>query len=48
MYRLCYLINGEIRESYFFPSRQLAYWKMNQFKKAGTHNYGTFKIIFEK
>jgi len=45
MYRLNYLIDGKVFESYDFPSRQLAFWKMNQFKKLGTHVYGTFEII---
>jgi hypothetical protein len=46
MYRLNYIIDGKIFESYDFPSWSLANWKKSQFIKAGTHVYGTFEIKF--
>jgi hypothetical protein len=45
MWILEYIVNGsEVRESYTFPTRDLAYWKRYTLQNQGTHVYGKFKI----
>lgn len=46
MYRLNYIIDGKVFESYDFPSRALANWKKKQFIKAKTHIYGILEIQY--
>jgi len=45
MWILEYIVNGsEVRESYTFPTRDLAYWKRYDLQNQGNHTYGRFKI----
>ena len=44
MYKLLYYYDGRLSESYEFPTKALCHWKINEFKKLGTHIYGHFVI----
>jgi hypothetical protein len=45
MWILEYIVNdSEVRESYTFPTRDLAYWKKYDLENQGNHTYGRFKI----
>jgi hypothetical protein len=45
MWILEYIVNdSDVRESYTFPTRDLAYWKRYTLQNQGTHTYGKFKI----
>lgn len=45
MWILEYIVNdSDVRESYTFPTRDLAYWKKYDLENQGTHTYGKFKI----
>jgi hypothetical protein len=44
MFRLLYYYESRLAESYEFTSEALCYWKLNEFRKAGTHIYGHFVI----
>jgi len=44
MFKLEYLINGKMSQSWHFPNKPLCNWKKAQLKKAGTHTKGKFNI----
>jgi hypothetical protein len=44
MFRLLYFYERRLAEAYTFPTKTLCYWKLNEFRKAGTHIYGHFVI----
>jgi hypothetical protein len=43
-YKLTYEIEGNVVETYYFPSRNLALWKQRQLHGDGNHYRGIFKI----
>jgi hypothetical protein len=44
MFRLLYFYESRLAEAYTFPTKALCHWKLNEFRKAGTHIYGHFVI----
>ena len=44
MFKLIYFYERRIAEEYIFPNERLCHWKINEFRKAGTHIYGHFVI----
>lgn len=44
MYRLLYYYEGRLSESYEFRTEALCHWKVNEFRKLGTHQFGHFVI----
>jgi hypothetical protein len=44
MYKLLYFYESRLAESYEFPTEALCKWKINEFRKAGTHIFGHFVI----
>jgi hypothetical protein len=45
MWILEYIVNdSDVRESYTFPTRDLAYWKKYDLENQGNHTYGKFRI----
>jgi hypothetical protein len=45
MWILEYIVNdSDVRESYTFPTRDLAYWKRYDLQNQGNHTYGKFRI----
>jgi hypothetical protein len=43
MYKLNYIINGSVKESFTFPNKQLCNWKKKQL--INSHTIGKFTIV---